>query len=97
MGGEERIEQGRVWETLKVTAIDGGKLWPLMEEHSVVGLEGAGKNLAPTLQSPAKASHWLNLGVRPSLRVWGDRQGTGIQVSFPGSEPEPGRHMRCWV
>lgn len=71
MGGEERIKQGRVWETLKFTAIDGGKRWPLMEEHSVVGLEGAGKNLAPTLQSPAKASHWLNLGVRPSEGVGG--------------------------
>lgn len=60
-----------MWETLKFTATDGGKLWPLMEEHRVVGMEGAGKNLVPTLQSPAKASRWLNLGVRPSVGVGG--------------------------
>lgn len=35
-----------------------------MEKQSVVGMEGAGKNLAPTLQSPSKASHWLKVGVR---------------------------------
>ena len=42
-----------------------------MEEQSVVGMEGARKNLAPTLQSPSKASHWLNVGVRPSVGVGG--------------------------
>ena len=46
-----------------------------MEEQSVVGMEGARKNLAPALQSPSKASHWLNVGVRPSVGVRGAGKG----------------------
>ena len=95
------MEQRKVWETLNsycnrrrgAVASDGGT------EH---GWDG-GSQKEPGSRPPVsfKSLPLAKRGCETQCGGPGGRQGSPqtpcIQVSFPESEPETGRQVRCWV